>query len=379
MDSETLHPGLEDVVVSETRLSDIDGENGELVIGGYPLAEIAAEATFEETLHLLYHDELPDAEALERFRSDLASKRALPDEVEPLLRAAAAADLPAMDAARMAVAAASLGREGQEDPEPDAMLAVARLPTAVAAYWRYRSGLEPVEPREDLRHVANYLYMLTGEEPDPAAVRGLETYCNGVVDHGFNASTFTARVIVSTESDVISGVTGAIGALKGPLHGGAPGPVLEMIREVQGREDVADYLREKLAAGERLMGFGHRVYDVRDPRAAVFEAAAERYYEAGDDGGLFETARELEAVASRVLDEEKAGVAIETNVEFYTAVLLNGVGIPRELFTATFAVARAGGWTAHALEQRRDNRLIRPRSKYVGDRDLTWTPLEDRH
>ena len=370
--------GLEGVTVAETRLSRVDGEAGELVIGGFPLEELAPNATYEETLFLLYEDRLPDADELASFRDDLAGRRGAPPEAIDAVTAAAERDLPAMDAVRMGVAAASLARDGGEDPGADSLLAVAQLPTIVAAYWRARSGDEPVEPRADLRHAANYLHMLDGEEPDEERVRGLETYLNSVVDHGLNASTFTARTIVSTESDVISGVTGAVGALKGPLHGGAPGPVLDTLQEAAAADDPADLVRETLDAGERLMGFGHRVYQVRDPRAAVLEAASERFYEGREQSAFFDAAREFEDVAVDLLAEHKPGLSLETNVEFYTAVLLNGVGVPRDLFTPTFAVARAGGWTAHCREQLQDNRLIRPRASYVGGEGREWMPVEER-
>jgi len=219
--------------------------------------------------------------------------------------------------------------------------------------------------------------MLTGDRPEADAIRGLETYLNTVVDHGLNASTFTARVIVSTESDVVSAATGAIGALKGPLHGGAPGPVLETIRAVHESGDPEGYVRETLEAGERLMGFGHRVYRVRDPRAEVLSTAAEQLYRDRDDN-FFDTAEAFEDVAVELLADHKPDRRLDTNVEFYTAVLLNGVGVPKDLFTATFGVARVGGWMAHALEQLGDNRLIRPNSRYVGATDRTWTRVEDR-
>ena len=378
MADDTLALGLEGVTVGETRLSRVDGEAGELVIGGFPLEELAPKARFEETLYLLYEDRLPDGAELDAFESRLIERRGIPDSTVDLLRAAAEADQPPMDALRMGAAASSVARGADEDPERDALLLVAQFPTIVAAYWRLRNGEEPVEPRDDLGHAANYLYMLTGEEPDDAAARGLATYLNSVVDHGLNASTFTARTIVSTESDVVSAVTGAVGALKGPLHGGAPGPVLEMLLEIQAAGDPEAVLRGKLEAGERLMGFGHRVYKVRDPRAAVLSAAAERFYEDADDRAFFEMAGEVESAAVDVLAEHKPGRSLETNVEFYTAVLLHGVGIPRELFTATFGVSRVGGWTAHCLEQLSDNRLIRPRARYVGDTGRTWTNVEER-
>jgi citrate synthase len=217
--------------------------------------------------------------------------------------------------------------------------------------------------------------MLTGETPDPERVRGLETYLNTVVDHGLNASTFTARVITSTGADLVSAVTGAIGALKGPLHGGAPGPALDMVFEIGEASRAEEMLRRKLEAGEKLMGFGHRVYKVRDPRADVLAAAAERMFTRGGDMALYTLARAVEATAIRLLDEYKPGRRLRTNVEFYTALLLHGLGLDVPLFTPTFAISRVSGWIAHAFEQRRVNRIIRPQSVYSGPRDRTW---EDR-
>jgi citrate synthase len=374
--SDVAH-GLEGIDVAETRLSTIDGEEGELVIGGFPLAELASNATFEETVHLLFEDRLPNADELESFRADLAGRREIGDEVRAVLRRAAEEEKPAMDALRMGAAAANLG-QGEADPETNARRVIAVFPTIVATYWRYRQGEEPVEPREDLRHAANYLWMLTGEEPDEAETRGLETYLNTVVDHGLNASTFSARVVVSTESDVVSAATAAVGTLKGPLHGGAPGPVLEDLQAVHESGDPEGYVQEKLDAGERIMGFGHRVYRVRDPRAAVLSDAAESFYQDGGDAAFFEAAKRYEEVAVEALAEHKADRRLDTNVEFYTAALLHGVGIPRELFTTTFGIARSGGWMAHCLEQLEDNRLIRPSSVYVGETGRSWTPVEKR-
>jgi citrate synthase len=255
---------------------------------------------------------------------------------------------------------------------------VARVPTLVASYWRLRHGHEPIAPREDLGHAANFLYMLSGEVPDPERVRGLETYLNTVVDHGLNASTFTARVITSTGSDLVSAVTGALGALKGPLHGGAPGPALDMVFEIGEASRAEAVLRGKMDRGERLMGFGHRVYKVRDPRADVLAKAAERMFTRAGDMALYTLARAVESEALRLLEIYKPGRRLQTNVEFYTALLLHGVGFDVELFTPTFAISRVSGWIAHSLEQRRANRIIRPQSEYSGPRDRTWTPLPDR-
>ncbi len=210
--------------------------------------------------------------------------------------------------------------------------------------------------------------MLTGETPSAERVRGLETYLNTVIDHGLNASTFTARVIASTQSDFVSAVVGAVGALKGPLHGGAPGPALDMVFEIGDAVRAEEVLRRKIESGEKLMGFGHRVYKVRDPRADVLAAAAERLFRHDGDMRLYELARSVEAVAVRLLEEYKPGRRLQTNVEFYTALLLHGLGLDVPLFTPTFAISRVAGWIAHCFEQRAVGRIIRPQSVYVGPR-----------
>jgi citrate synthase len=376
-DSRTvLASGLEGVISAETRLSAVDGEAGELIIAGFPVEELASRATFEEVVYLLWHDALPDPGELAVFKEGLGAMRTLPLATLELLRAAAAEREPAMDALRMAAGTVSLG--GADDTYDQALALVARLPGIVAAYRRLLKGNEPVAPDPRLGHPANSLYMLTGEEPEVEEVRALETYLNTVADHGMNASTFAARVIVSTRSDVVSAVVGAIGALKGPLHGGAPGPALDVVFEIGDAGRAEPVLRGKLERGERLMGFGHRIYKVRDPRADVLAAAAERLYATDGDGELYKLALEVEKAAVKVLAEHKPGRNLQTNVEFYTALLLHGLGLPAELFTPTFAVARVAGWTAHCFEQQALDRLIRPQSAYVGPRDRRWVPIEER-
>jgi citrate synthase len=353
--------GLDGVVAATTKLSEVDGERGELVIGGYPVGELAARATFEETTWLLWHGELPAADDLVRFRADLAAHRELPPAIITLLEECARRSVDSMDALRMASGALSLASSGDT---PSAI--VARFPTIVAAYARLQRGEEPIAPSRDLGHAANYLYMLSGTAPDVERVRGLETYLNTVVDHGLNASTFTARVIVSTGSDLISAVSGAVGALKGPLHGGAPGPALDMVFEIRDLGRAEAVLRDKIERGERLMGFGHRVYKVRDPRADVLAAAAERMYTRSGDMSLYTLARGVEGVALRLLEVYKPGRRLQTNVEFYTALLLCGLKLDTAFFAPTFAIGRVAGWTAHCFEQRALGRLIRPQSAYVG-------------
>lgn len=365
----SINTGLEGVVAASTRLSHVDGERGELIIAGFPLAELAANASFEETTWLLWHDQLPTAAELARFRAELAAQRRLPEATLALLRECAAARVDTMDALRIAAGTISL-----ESSEPAAI--VAKTPTIVAAYWRLLHGKEPLAPLDDLGHAANYLYLLSGDTPDAERTRALETYLNTVVDHGLNASTFTCRVITSTESDLVSAVVGAIGALKGPLHGGAPGPALEMVFEIGEASRAEAVLRRKIEAGERLMGFGHRVYKVRDPRADVLGAAAERLFTRGGDMSLYTLARSVEATALRLLEEYKPGRRLQTNVEFYTALLLHGLGFEVPLFTPTFAIGRVSGWIAHALEQRKTARLIRPSSEYVGERGRVYRDRE---
>src|SRR3954464_9843996 len=361
----TQNMGLEGVVAASTRLSHVDGERGELIIAGFPLAELAAHATFEETTYLLWHGALPTAPQLHRFRAELAAQRSLPPATIALLRECATARVNDMDALRIAAGTISL-----ESSEPTAI--VAKVSTIAAAYARLTAGDEPIAPRGDLRHAANYLYMLTGDEPDAERERALETYLNTVVDHGLNASTFTCRVITSTGSDLVSAIVGAIGALKGPLHGGAPGPALEMVFEIGEASRAEEVLRRRIEGGDRLMGFGHRVYKVRDPRADVLGAAAERLFTRAADMSLYALARSVETTAVRLLEEYKPGRRLQTNVEFYTALLLHGLGLDVPVFTPTFAIGRVSGWIAHALEQRANARLIRPSSEYVGARDRKW-------
>lgn len=366
-----LNSGLEGVVAARTALSRVDGERGELIIGGFRVEELATRATFEETAWLLWNGRLPTARELDSFRMALAAERVLDPAVVDVLRACSRKRIDPMDALRIAAGMISLASS-------NAVAIVGRVPSLVAAYWRLGRGEDVLPPRPDLGHAANFLYMLRGEAPDAEHVRGLETYLNTVIDHGLSASTFTARVIISTGSDLVSAIVGALGALKGPLHGGAPGPALDMVFEIGDASRAEAVLRQKIEAGERLMGFGHRVYKVRDPRADVLAAAAKRLFTRAGDMSLYTLAREVEATALRLLNEYKPGRRLQTNVEFYTALLLHGLGLEASLFTPTFAVSRVAGWIAHALEQSHQNRIIRPQSEYAGELDRTWVPILDR-
>jgi citrate synthase len=362
--------GLEGVVAASTRLSHVDGEAGQLILAGYAVEDLAPHASFEEVAYLFLHGRLPEPSERIAFVQDLGGRRALPDAVIEVLRESATMKAPVIDALRMAAALLSLGRE--ENPLDNAITAIASFPTVVGSYWRVRHGEAPVAVRSDLSHAAHYLYQLSGTEPSAERARALETYLNAVCDHGLNASTFAARVIVSTRSDVISAITGAVGALKGPLHGGAPGPALDMVFEIGTAERAETVIRAKLDRGERLMGFGHRVYRVRDPRADVLARAAERFFSSGGDQRLYDLARSVETTALRLLREYKPDRRLDTNVEFYTALLLHGLGLPAELFTPTFAVGRVLGWSAHCLEQLSEGKLIRPQSVYVGPTGLHY-------
>jgi citrate synthase len=384
--------GLAGVVVTETRLSRVDGEAGELIIGGFPLEELAPKAGFEEVVFLLWNDRLPSSNELKTLRCEMASHRELTSPILKILRIAAEHALSPMDALRIGVDTLSLA-----DPDPlatsrsvnmqRAILILSAAPTLVATYWRLLNGKEPVEADPSLGHAENYLYMLSGEIPHPDTVRGLETYLNTAIDHGMNASTFAARVIVSTQSDMFSAIVGAIGALKGPIHGGSPGPALDMVFELRERarisgrtiaEEADAHVRETVSTGGRIMGFGHRVYKVRDPRADILGKAAGSLFREAGDMDLYEDARAVEDVVVRVLEELKPGRKLQTNVEFYTALILHGIGLASLLFSPTFAISRIGGWTAHVLEQIDENHLIRPRAAFNGEVDRKWVPIEER-
>jgi citrate synthase len=358
----TFSRGLENVMAAETALSDVDGAGGRLVIAGDNVETLAARGGFEDVAAALWNAAgLPSMSgagvraALGKARSDsFARLPGLGDALE-------ASD--GMDALRAAVAhIPPSGRLAE-----DAIAASGAMAVFAAAWARRRAGLPPVAPEPAAAHAADVLRMVTGEAPSPACVRGLDRYLKTVSDHGMNASTFAARVVASTGSDVVSAITAAIGALKGPLHGGAPGPVLDMLEAIGTPECAEAWLTAELAAGRRIMGMGHRVYRVRDPRAAVLERAiADLEAELGSSAGRLPLARAVERTATALLRKRHPDRPLGANVEFYTAVLLDAVGLSRTLFSPTFAIGRVAGWTAHVAEQLRTGRLIRPASRYTG-------------
>jgi citrate synthase len=366
--------GLDGVVAVQTRLSHVDGQNGILIIGGYELKELAGKVTFEEAAHLLWTGRLPDRSEAETLSREIAALRSIPESAMTVVRDAARRGAPPIDTLRMACSTLSLDLDDPNAISRDADLVaakmlVARFPTIVAAHLRAAAGQEPIAPRAELSLAANFLYMVSGKEPDPIAARALDTYWVTVIDHGMNASTFTARVIASTRSDMVSALTGAVGALKGPLHGGAPGSVLDMLMDIRTTENAESWVRRELAAGRRIMGFGHRVYKVRDPRAEVLARVAEEMAGAVlQDRQLFDLAREVDTTVLRVLDEVKPGRNLQTNVEFYTALVLQSIGLRPETFVAMFACGRSAGWCAHVIEQHAEDHLIRPQSEYIGPR-----------
>jgi citrate synthase len=354
-------PGLEGVVAGETSLSFVDGAQGRLLYRGYRIGDLVEHGTYAAVANLLW--------AGEWDRSAKLPTAPVPAAVLDVLNALPS-DAKPMDALRSAVSAWGATEELPWPPTVEQARALTAFsPSALAAFARLRAGKEVIEPDPSLDLVAGFLYQLSGERPDAGTVRALDAYFIVGAEHSFNASTFTARVITSTRSDIASAVVGAIGTMKGPLHGGAPSEVVDQLSEVGSADKAEAWIREALARGERLMGFGHRVYRAYDPRAAALRKVAEGMEHKPD---WLKLATEVEDVALRVLAEKYPDRPLKTNVEFYAAPVLMGVGLSPDLFPATFSLARHAGWTAHVLEQAANNRLIRPDVNYVGpeERDL---------
>ena len=357
--------GLEGVIVTSTELTKIDGQAGRLIYRGYDVTELAGNVSYESVAHLLWFGQLPTPPQLSELKLKLAASRNLPRIVEEFLKTVSGVAEP------LSVLQTSVSLLGGLDISKksstiDSSIALsACLPTIIGGYYRVRHGEKPLAPRSDLGHAANYLYMLTGKVPKDQHVHALDAYFTLLADHSLGASTFVARVAASTLTDVYSAVVAAISTLKGPLHGGAPIYVWEMIQSIGKPERAADWLRERLEKGERIMGFGHRVYRTEDPRSRVLKRLARQLV----DPGLFNLAETVENEARQLLHQSHPDRPLDTNVEFYSSLVLHAVGIPPELFTSTFACARSVGWTAHIVEQLRDNRLFRPEAEYTGPSD----------
>ncbi|MDR6613713.1 citrate synthase [Leifsonia sp. 1010] len=362
--------GLTNVVAARTELGDVRGHEGFYHYRQYSAVDLARERTFEEAWHLLLFGSLPISLELDAFRARIVAARSIPSEVRDLLPAIARLTtggdaLAGLRMALTAVGAADRARplydESPEARVEDAIRTAAITPVLLASLHALAEGREPLEPRDDLGYVAGYLQLVTGREPTPQEERALSAYMTAAIDHGFNASTFTARVIASTGADLASAVGGALGALSGPLHGGAPSRALDTLDEIGTPDRTDEWVRRTLSEGGRVMGFGHAVYRTEDPRSRMLRDFAE-----GFGGPRVEFAVQVERRVQELLAELKPGRELHTNVEFYAGVVMELCGIPRSMFTPTFAAARVVGWTAHILEQAADGKILRPSSRYVG-------------
>ncbi|WP_265108530.1 citrate synthase [Halosolutus halophilus] len=381
--ADDLKKGLEGVLVAESELSSIDGDEGRLIYRGYTIEDLARGASYEEVVYLLWHGHLPDEAELAEFTESINEEREVHEDVLATMERLAEADERPMAALRTAVSMFS-AYEPEDDVEPDDLDATrrkgrritAKIPTALAAFERYRLGEDPIDPHPDLGLAANFLYMLTGEEPDDVAA---ETFDQALIlhaDHGLNASTFTSMVIGSTMADIYSAVTGGISALSGPLHGGANQDVMEVLIEIdESNLDHREWVEQATEEGRRIPGFGHRVYNVKDPRAKILQERSEELAENGEDKWYNYT-----TTIEQFLTEEKGLVekGIAPNVDFYSGSVYYQLGIPIDMYTPIFAMSRVGGWVGHVLEYQEENRLIRPRARYIGPQDQEFVPLEER-
>ncbi len=367
--------GLEGVVAAETRLSDVRGEIGELIYCGYDINELAGKVCFEEVVHLLHQNRLPGRAELQAIKKELASYRPLPKPVIDIIKALPK-DTPPMNALRTGVSALGCFDPESENNEPDAqsrkaLRLIAQVPIITAYFHRARQGLPLLEPDPSLGEAANFLYLVDGEKPGKEKEHTLDMCYVLHADHGMNASTFSARVTISTLSDIYSAVTSAIGTLKGPLHGGANEGVIKMLREIGTVENVDGYIADALAQKKKIMGIGHRIYRTLDPRAPHLKRMAQQLSAKLGEPKWIQMS---ERIAEIMLREKH----LNANVDFYSATVYYSLGIPTDLFTPIFAIARTSGWTAHVLEQLASNRLIRPQSVYTGPTGLKVAPIDER-
>lgn len=368
-----INKGLEGIVAFSTTKSSIDGQNGELIYAGYNIDTLAENAKFEEVCFLLWNDRLPTSEELEKLNSALVAERNLP---EPVLNYISSTNKEAepMSVLRSAVSMLADFHEDTDNDMDSAISMTAQMPTIIAAFQRVRNGKEIVAPLDHGSTAYNFLYMLNGEKPGKEAEKTMDLCLILHAEHGMNASTFTCRSICSTKSDMFSAVTGAIGALKGPLHGGANTAVMNMLLEFEADPDTADpvaFTKKKLDNKEKIMGFGHRVYKTFDPRARLLRGMSKSLSEETGHTTLYEWS---EAILKTMKDEKD----IDPNVDFFSATVYYSIGIEPDLYTCIFAMSRVSGWTAHFIEQANNNRLVRPRALYIGEKNLDWTPIEKR-
>ena len=366
----TQSKGLEDVVSGQSSICFIDGQQGRLLYRGYDIVDLAPKSTYEETTFLLWNGHLPTMQELHSFSSDLTAKRGVPDGVLRILTGLPT-NCDAMDALRVCVSALGIYDDPMYTPQEKAQSIAAKIGTIVAGIHRHKHSQDLIPPRDDLGYSANLLYMVTGEKPSRDDERLMDTLLILHADHELNASTFTARVIASTLSDVYSAVTGAVGALKGPLHGGANEKVIEMTIEIGNPENAESYVDAMLAKRQKVTGFGHRVYKTMDPRAAILKDMAKHFVKSEKEKRVYQILEKTEEMM-------KTWKNLYRNVDLYSGLALNHVGIPSYLFTPIFAVGRSPGWLAHVLEQYADNRLIRPRAEYIGPTRADYVPIEQR-
>ncbi len=372
--------GLAGITAADSTLSRVDGQKGELIYRGYNILDLGENACFEEVVYLLWNGKLPNRTQLDTFSAALVAKRALPTAVLQMME-----NIP-HEAHPMAVLRTVVSGLGLIDPKADdisldtarkkALLLTAVMPTIVAAWEKIRNGRDPITPRNDLGHAANFLYMLNGAEPNLDAVKALDGYLVMLADHGFNASTFASRVTTGTLADVYSAITSGIGTLKGGAHGGANQKAMEQFVDAAQRGDIKAWYEEARSSGKRIMGIGHRVYKVRDPRATILQPMAERLAKSSGQGQWYDVAAQIEALTRE--DDYFVQRNLYANVDYYSAVVLYMIGIPVDQFTPLFALSRIAGWTAHVLEQLADNRLIRPKARYTGEEGLTFVPVDER-
>ncbi|MBS1787497.1 MAG: citrate synthase [Acidobacteria bacterium] len=372
--------GLRDVVAAPSSICFIDGEKGILVYSGYDIHQLAENSNFEEVVFLLWNGRLPNKAELDDLNKQLVASRALPAEIISLIKSFPKTAVP-MDSLRTAVSALAFYDPDKGDNSPEArkrqaIRLTAQVATVVAAIDRIRNGKEPVAPRTDLSHAGNFLYMLNDKEPFDVETKAFDIALILHADHEFNASTFAARVTAGTLADIYAATTSAIGALSGPLHGGANEQVMKMLLEIGSLENVDAYIANKFARGEKIMGIGHAVYHTEDPRATYLRRMSEATGKRQGDTKWFDMSKRIEDIA--IAEFDKKGKKIRANVDFYSASTYYMLGIPVDLYTPIFAVSRISGWTAHILEQLSNNKLIRPRSEYLGEVGLKYVPIDQR-
>lgn len=372
--------GLEGVVAAETAISHVYGQEGRLIYAGYDIEDLAENVAFEEVCYLLWNGDLPDPAQLDDLRSRFSAAMPVDDRILDIIRLAPSTTHP-MATLRTAVSALGFFDPAADDNSPEengrkSIELVARTITLGAAIDRIRNGMDPVEPNPELSLAGNFLYMLTGEVPDDLQTRIVDAALTLHAEHGMNASTFAARVTAGTLSDMYSAITSAVGTLKGPLHGGANERVMEMLLEIGEPDRAADAVREALAEGRKIMGFGHRVYRTLDPRAPILKRLAEELAKRGGNTKWLDISERIQATMREEM--EKRGKEIYPNVDFFSASVYYTLGIPTDLFTVVFTIARTAGWTANVMEQLADNRLIRPQSAYVGPEPRRVVPISER-